>query len=156
MGADIRIDIDGEVGGEAVGTIHVRHRDHCSTTIEAAEVPSLIDELPVLAARAALGCRLEVSGAAELRVKESDRITALISGFRAMGVEAEERPDGFVIDGGAAAGGRHGRRGGRSSARHGVHARRARIDRAVGRHRRGRGRRVLSGIRARICERLTE
>jgi 3-phosphoshikimate 1-carboxyvinyltransferase len=100
MGADIRIDIDGEVGGETVGTIHVRHRDHCATTIEAAEVPSLIDELPVLAARAALGCRLEVSGAAELRVKESDRITALISGFRAMGVEAEERADGFVIDGG--------------------------------------------------------
>jgi 5-enolpyruvylshikimate-3-phosphate synthase len=51
------------------------------------------------AARAALGGRLEVSGAAELRVKESDRITALVSGFRAMGVAADERPDGFVIDG---------------------------------------------------------
>jgi 3-phosphoshikimate 1-carboxyvinyltransferase len=54
----------------------------------------------VLAARAALGGGLEVSGASELRVKESDRITALVSGFRAMGVDATERPDGFVIDGG--------------------------------------------------------
>ena len=62
-------------------------------------MPSLIDELPVLAARAALGGGLEVSGAGELRVKESDRITALVAGFRALGVDADERPDGFVIDG---------------------------------------------------------
>jgi 3-phosphoshikimate 1-carboxyvinyltransferase len=62
-------------------------------------VPDLIDELPVLAARAALGGRLEVSGAGELRVKESDRISALVRGFQRMGVDAEERPDGFVIDG---------------------------------------------------------
>jgi 3-phosphoshikimate 1-carboxyvinyltransferase len=53
----------------------------------------------VLAARAALGGALEVSGAGELRVKESDRITALVTGFRAMGIDATERPDGFVIDG---------------------------------------------------------
>jgi 3-phosphoshikimate 1-carboxyvinyltransferase len=67
--------------------------------IEAAEVPSLIDELPVLAARAALGGSLTVSGASELRVKESDRITALVGGFRALGVDATEQPDGFVISG---------------------------------------------------------
>jgi 3-phosphoshikimate 1-carboxyvinyltransferase len=62
-------------------------------------VPGVIDELPVLAARAALGGGLEVSGASELRVKESDRIHALVAGLRRLGVDAVERPDGFVIDG---------------------------------------------------------
>ena len=56
-------------------------RPRGDASIEAADVPDLIDELPVLAARAALGGRLEVSGAGELRVKESDRITALVAGL---------------------------------------------------------------------------
>jgi 3-phosphoshikimate 1-carboxyvinyltransferase len=99
MGAEVHITMDAEVAGEPVGTIRVSHRDHVATVIAPDEVPSLIDELPVLAARAALGGRLEVSGAGELRVKESDRISALVSGFRALGVEADERPDGFAIDG---------------------------------------------------------
>lgn len=99
MGAIIEIDAQQEIGGEQVGTIRISHGSHRATVIEAAEVPSLIDELPVLAARAALGGGLEVSGAGELRVKESDRITALVTGLRLMGVAAEERPDGFVIDG---------------------------------------------------------
>jgi 3-phosphoshikimate 1-carboxyvinyltransferase len=99
MGAEVHITMDAEVAGEPVGTIRVSHRDHVAAVIAPDEVPSLIDELPVLAARAALGGRLEVSGAGELRVKESDRISALVSGFRALGVEAEERPDGFAIDG---------------------------------------------------------
>jgi 3-phosphoshikimate 1-carboxyvinyltransferase len=47
-----------------------------------------------------LGGHLEVRGAGELRVKESDRITALVTGFRALGVNAQELPDGFIIDGG--------------------------------------------------------
>jgi 3-phosphoshikimate 1-carboxyvinyltransferase len=99
MGAVVEITMVEEVGGEPVGTIRISHGTHRTTVIDAAEVPSLIDELPVLAARAALGGGLEVSGAEELRVKESDRITALVDGFRAMGVDAVERPDGFVIDG---------------------------------------------------------
>ena len=99
MGAAVTITVDDEVAGEKVGRIRVGHGQHLDATILPDEVPSLIDELPVLAARAALGGRLEVSGASELRVKESDRITALVTGFRAMGVTAEERPDGFVIDG---------------------------------------------------------
>jgi 3-phosphoshikimate 1-carboxyvinyltransferase len=99
MGASIQIDVLEHIGGEPVGTVRVAHGDHRATVIPADEVPSLIDELPVLAARAALGGGLEVSGASELRVKESDRITALVTGFRAMGVDAAERPDGFVIDG---------------------------------------------------------
>jgi 3-phosphoshikimate 1-carboxyvinyltransferase len=99
MGAVIDVDVTGQVGGESVGTIRVRHGSHRPTVIDRTEVPSLIDELPVLAARAALGGGLEVSGAEELRVKESDRIAALVTGFRALGVTADERPDGFVIDG---------------------------------------------------------
>lgn len=99
MGATVEIHAEQEVAGETVGRIRVSFGEHRETIIEPAEVPSLIDELPVLAARAALGGRLEVSGASELRVKESDRITALVTGLRAMGVDAVERPDGFVIDG---------------------------------------------------------
>ena len=98
MGATIVLEAQREIAGESVGAIRVAHTDHRETTIQAAEVPSLIDELPVLAARAALGGRLTVTGAGELRVKESDRITALVKGFRALGVDAEELPDGFVID----------------------------------------------------------
>jgi 3-phosphoshikimate 1-carboxyvinyltransferase len=99
MGAVIEIDVQGEICGEPVGVMRISHGEHRSTVITADEVPSLIDELPVLAARAALGGGLEVSGASELRVKESDRITALVTGFRSMGVDAVERPDGFVIEG---------------------------------------------------------
>ncbi len=105
MGADVRTDITRTAGGELVGRISVRHRDHAACTIDASEVPDLIDELPVLAARAALGGSLDVTGAAELRVKESDRITALVEGLRALGVDADERPDGFVVRGGRPRGG---------------------------------------------------
>ena len=99
MGARINSEITGETAGEPIGSLDIVHDDHLPTVIEAEEVPSLIDELPVLAARAALGGALEVSGAGELRVKESDRITALVTGLRQMGVPADERPDGFVVDG---------------------------------------------------------
>lgn len=99
LGAQITVTQDSVEGAEPVGSITVAYGDRRDTTIDAAEVPGLIDELPVIAACAAAGRRLEVSGAAELRVKESDRITALVTGLRALGVSAEERPDGFVIDG---------------------------------------------------------
>jgi 3-phosphoshikimate 1-carboxyvinyltransferase len=99
LGADISVTTSDERHGERVGAIDVRHGSHGVCVIDERAVPDLIDELPVLAARAALGGRLEVSGAGELRVKESDRISALVRGFQRMGVDAEERPDGFVIDG---------------------------------------------------------
>src|SRR5262249_24601462 len=99
MGAKVEMTTTAEVAGESVGTIRVSHEANQATTIGGDEVPSLIDELPVLAARAALGGQLQVTGANELRVKESDRITALVTGFRSLGVTAEELPDGFVIDG---------------------------------------------------------
>ena len=107
MGASIDVESGREQAGEPVGWLRVAHGSHEDATIEGDEVPSLIDELPVLAARAAHGGRLVVRGAAELRVKESDRISALVRGFRQLGVDADELPDGFIIDGrtGRAAGG---------------------------------------------------
>jgi 3-phosphoshikimate 1-carboxyvinyltransferase len=68
--------------------------------IAPAEVPGLIDELPVLAALATHGGDLRVSGAEELRVKESDRIRDLAEGLRRMGAEIEEFRDGFHVRGG--------------------------------------------------------
>lgn len=110
LGADIAVTPVSVLGGEPVGTITVAYRDCLDTAITPDEVPGLIDELPVLAACAAHGRRLEVRGAAELRVKESDRITALVTGLRQLGVHADEFPDGFLIDGrrGRPAGGRAG------------------------------------------------
>ena len=62
-------------------------------------MPLLIDELPALAALATFGGSCTVRGAAELRVKESDRITALVEGLRAMGADADEFDDGFAVRG---------------------------------------------------------
>jgi len=83
--------------GEPYGTIAVEHERAGSITIAPHEVPGLIDELPAIAALAAHGGSVAVSGASELRVKESDRIAALVAGFRALGIDADERPDGFVV-----------------------------------------------------------
>jgi 3-phosphoshikimate 1-carboxyvinyltransferase len=64
-------------------------------------VPALIDEVPALAVAATQAeGTTTVSGAAELRVKESDRIAALVAGLGRMGADVEERPDGFVVHGG--------------------------------------------------------
>ena len=99
LGASIEITETHRSGGERVGMLTVSHGGHGSLTLGAPDVPDLIDELPILAARAALGSELSVSGASELRVKESDRITALVSGLRALGVDAVELPDGFHVKG---------------------------------------------------------
>ena len=63
------------------------------------EVPGLIDELPAISALAARGGQVTIHGAGELRVKESDRITTLVTGFRNLGIEAEEHGDGYTIRG---------------------------------------------------------
>jgi 3-phosphoshikimate 1-carboxyvinyltransferase len=92
--------------GEPRGTVTVEADRHGSVRIGAEDVPGLIDELPAIAALAAQGGEVVVRGAAELRVKESDRIAALVAGFRALGIDADEYPDGFVVHGtGAPAGG---------------------------------------------------
>lgn len=97
FGASVEAEVVERGAGEPVGTIRIRHGRLDPVEVTPAEVPLLIDELPVLAALATFGGGLAVSGAGELRVKESDRISALIGGLRAIGADADERPDGFVI-----------------------------------------------------------
>jgi len=100
MGADIDTEVTREEAHEPVGSIRVRHATVQPTVIDPSEVPGIIDELPVLAALATHGGELHVSGAQELRVKESDRISALAAGLRALGATIDERPDGFHVRGG--------------------------------------------------------
>src|SRR5439155_21608846 len=84
---------------EPRGTVVVEHGRTGRLTIAPEEVPLLIDELPAIAALAAHGGEVDVRGASELRVKESDRIAVLVAGFRALGIDADERPDGFTVGG---------------------------------------------------------
>jgi len=101
FGADVAVTVTSadKDGREPRGTIVVAHASTSRIEIAPAEVPLLIDELPALAALAVHGGEVSVSGARELRVKESDRIAALVAGFRALGIDADERPDGFVVAG---------------------------------------------------------
>jgi len=86
--------------GEPVCDLEVSAGPLCATTIESAEVPLAIDELPLVAL---LGCFAEgetiVRGAQELRVKESDRIAGVVEGLRGLGAEIEATQDGFVVAG---------------------------------------------------------
>jgi 3-phosphoshikimate 1-carboxyvinyltransferase len=100
-GADVQVAVEDEAAGEPTGRVTITATNPRSFTIDPSEVPGLIDELPALGALGALlpeGASMEVRGAAELRVKESDRISALAAGFRAMGAEVTEYPDGFRIE----------------------------------------------------------
>ncbi len=98
-GASIAREPVNESGGEPFGTVVVRYGSLAPIRITAADVPALIDELPALAALATHGGEIHVTGASELRAKESDRITALVNGLRALGADAEELPDGFIVSG---------------------------------------------------------
>jgi 3-phosphoshikimate 1-carboxyvinyltransferase len=96
-GARVEVTQTEQRANEPVGRLVVRPGRLGDVVIAPHEVPSLIDELPVLAALATFGGSVSVSGAEELRAKESDRITALVTGLVAMGADAQERPDGFVV-----------------------------------------------------------
>lgn len=102
FGARVEVQETGSMAGEARGTIAVTGDRTGTVEIAPEEVPALIDELPAIAALAAHGGEVSVRGAAELRVKESDRIAALVAGFRALGISAEERSDGFAVRGNTA------------------------------------------------------
>lgn len=99
VGARVEVSNVTEVGGEPRGLLQIQHGGNASIEIGAAEVPGLIDELPALAALATHGGALRVTGAEELRHKESDRITALASGLRGLGAAVEEWEDGFHVMG---------------------------------------------------------
>ena len=96
-GADITVEVCGSAAGEPFGTIRVRHAQLRPVTIGSDDIPGLIDELPALAALASHGGDLQVTGAAELRTKESDRIAVLVSGLRRLGGTVDELPDGFHV-----------------------------------------------------------
>jgi 3-phosphoshikimate 1-carboxyvinyltransferase len=100
MGADVQVLASTNSGGEQIGTLRVRPAQLKGAKITEAAVPSLIDELPLLACVAAgAGVELEITGAAELRVKESDRISTVVKNLRAVGAVAEELPDGLRVHG---------------------------------------------------------
>ncbi len=104
MGASIDVAADRATGdGEPIGTVNVRGAALRGTEIGGDEIPNLIDELPIAAVAGALAeGETLIRDAAELRVKESDRIATTAAALRALGVPVEERPDGLLVRGGAA------------------------------------------------------
>lgn len=104
-GLDIAVNNETDPAGESRGDLRVRHSPDLLRrklpTIKGELVAALIDEIPVLAVLASQVTGVfELSNAEELRVKESDRISALVTNLRSMGAEVEEKPDGLMISGG--------------------------------------------------------
>ena len=112
MGADIEVLNPREIGGEPVADLRVRCAQLRGIDIPERLVPLAIDEFPVLfvAAACAEG-RTVLTGAEELRVKESDRIQVMADGLQALGIDAQATADGMVIEGGRLGGGRVDSRG---------------------------------------------
>ncbi len=102
MGADIRIVNRREEAGEPVGDLAVRAAPLRGIVIEASHVPAMIDEFPIFCVAAAVAeGETVVTGAEELRVKETDRIHAMATELHKLNVPVRETPDGFVLQGGA-------------------------------------------------------
>ena len=100
MGASVAYAEDALEGGEPVSDVVVSPGGLRGVVVGEGEVPSMIDELPMLACLAARADgETVITGAGELRVKESDRIAAVVSNLRAIGADAEELPDGMRIVG---------------------------------------------------------
>ncbi|MEP6733745.1 MAG: 3-phosphoshikimate 1-carboxyvinyltransferase [bacterium] len=101
MGATIDLRDKAMRSGEWIANVHVMSGAELrGVTIASESIPTLIDELPLLACIAAYADgETRVTGAAELRVKESDRISAVVSNLRNLGADASELPDGFVVRG---------------------------------------------------------
>ena len=106
MGADIQVSNERVIGGEPVADLRVRSAKLKGIQIPEDQVPLAIDEFPALfvAAACAEG-ETVLTGAEELRVKESDRIQVMADGLIALGVDAKPTPDGIVIQGGSIGGG---------------------------------------------------
>ena len=100
MGADITL-LNADYSGEPAADILVRTSSLKGTVIQGADIPTLIDELPIIAVMAAFaGGTTVIRDAAELRVKESDRIAVMTDNLRRMGADVEETEDGMIIHGG--------------------------------------------------------
>tara|TARA_R110000782_G_scaffold39358_5_gene91486 strand:+ start:202 stop:1506 length:1305 start_codon:yes stop_codon:yes gene_type:complete len=106
MGADLTLENPRSLGDEPVADIRVRSSQLKGGSVDPSLVSLAIDEFPVLfvAAAAARG-KTNFSGLGELRVKESDRISAMAQGMRTLGIEVDETPDGATIHGGRFCGG---------------------------------------------------
>ncbi len=100
MGADIAFLNERDAGGEPVADLHVKASALRGIEVPAARAPSMIDEYPILAilAAAATGTTI-MRGLSELRVKESDRLEAVLSGLKANGVEARAEGDDLIVEG---------------------------------------------------------
>ncbi|MHB8503579.1 MAG: 3-phosphoshikimate 1-carboxyvinyltransferase, partial [Candidatus Acidiferrales bacterium] len=100
MGASIQMISVKSSHGEVVGDLAVKSASLKGGVIEGAQIPLVIDELPMLAALGPYTEEgIEIRNAAELRVKESDRIAVLVENLRRMGATVEERPDGLKVEG---------------------------------------------------------
>src|SRR5436305_4672132 len=100
MGARISVFNRRKVAGEWVGDLHVRSSELTGTEIRAAEVPAMVDELPLFALVAGLARgESRVRGAGELRVKETDRIESVTDALRPLGVRIRSSDDGFSVRG---------------------------------------------------------
>jgi 3-phosphoshikimate 1-carboxyvinyltransferase len=96
-GAEVTASVETTAADEPAGRLTVAHGELRPLVVRPDEVPGVIDELPALAALATHGGEITVTGAGELRVKESDRISALVTGLRALGADADELTDGFHV-----------------------------------------------------------
>ena len=106
MGADLRFANRRMVGGEDVADVTARHSPLRAVKVPADRVPSMIDEYPLLAVAAAFATgRTVMHGLGELRVKESNRLAAIVEGLARCGVRAEVDGDSLIVDGGEVAGG---------------------------------------------------
>jgi 3-phosphoshikimate 1-carboxyvinyltransferase len=100
MGAQLTIANERDFGGERVGDVSASFGPLRGVTVSAERAPSMIDEYPILAIAAAFAEGQSVMhGLAELRVKESDRLAAIIAGLVACGVDARAEGDSLVVDG---------------------------------------------------------
>jgi 3-phosphoshikimate 1-carboxyvinyltransferase len=100
MGARVAMENQRLAGGEPVADFLVRASDLRATEVRGSLIPRLIDELPVIAVAATQAHGVTtIRDAAELRVKESDRISALVTELRKLGAIIEELPDGFIVEG---------------------------------------------------------
>jgi 3-phosphoshikimate 1-carboxyvinyltransferase len=100
MGADIRVQNRRVSGGEDIGDLVVRHSQLKGVVVPAARAPSMIDEYPILAVTAAFARgKTIMMGLEELRVKESDRLAAILAGLHANGVVAHESENNLTVEG---------------------------------------------------------
>ncbi len=100
MGEDIYIQNKRDVSNEPIANILVKTRKLKGIEISGEIIPRIIDELPIIAVAATQASGItEVKDAYELRVKETDRIKAIVEGLKKMGAKIEEREDGFIVEG---------------------------------------------------------